>query len=140
MLKEFNEFAVKGNMVDMAVGIIMGAAFGTIVKSLVADIFMPVVGYLSGGFDFTNIFITLGGQTYETLKAAQDAGAATINIGVFINNIIAFVIVAWIMFLLVKGMNAAKKQAEEEEAAAPAEPPADVALLTEIRDLLKTAK
>ena len=140
MLKEFKEFAVKGNMVDMAVGIIMGAAFGTIVKSLVADIFMPVVGYLSGGFDFTNIFITLGGQTYETLKAAQDAGAATINIGVFINNIIAFVIVAWIMFLLVKGMNAAKKQAEEEEAAAPAEPPADVALLTEIRDLLKTAK
>ncbi|MEM8646943.1 MAG: large conductance mechanosensitive channel protein MscL [Pseudomonadota bacterium] len=140
MLKEFKEFAVKGNMVDMAVGIIMGAAFGTIVKSLVADIFMPVVGYMSGGFDFTNVFITLGGQTYETLKAAQDAGAATINVGVFINNVIAFIIVAWIMFLLVKGMNAAKKQAEEEEAAAPAEPPADVALLTEIRDLLKTAK
>ncbi len=140
MLKEFKEFAVKGNMVDMAVGIIMGAAFGTIVKSLVADIFMPVVGYFSGGLDFTNTFITLGGEDFKTLKAAQDAGAATINVGVFINNCIAFIIVAWIMFLLVKGMNAAKKQAEEEEAAAPAEPPADVALLTEIRDLLKTAK
>ena len=140
MLKEFKEFAVKGNMVDMAVGIIMGAAFGTIVKSLVADIFMPIVGYFSGGLDFTNLFITLGGETYNTLKAAQDAGAATINVGVFINNCIAFIIVAWIMFLLVKGMNAAKKQAEEEEAAAPAEPPADVALLTEIRDLLKSGK
>ncbi len=140
MLKEFKEFAVKGNMVDMAVGIIMGAAFGTIVKSLVGDIFMPIVGYFTGGLDFSNMFIALGGGEYATLKAAQDAGAATINIGLFINALIAFIIVAWIMFMLVKGMNAAKKQAEEEEAAAPAEPPADVALLTEIRDLLKDGK
>ena len=140
MLKEFKEFAVKGNMVDMAVGIIMGAAFGTIVKSLVGDIFMPFVGYFTGGLDFTNMFIALGGGEYATLKAAQDAGAATINIGLFINALIAFVIVAWIMFMLVKGMNAAKKQAEEEEAAAPAEPAEDVALLTEIRDLLKDGK
>ncbi len=140
MLQEFKEFAVKGNMVDMAVGIIMGAAFGTIVKSLVGDIFMPFVGYFTGGLDFTNMFITLGDAKFETLKAAQDAGAATINIGLFINACIAFIIVAWIMFLLVKSMNAAKKAAEEEEAAAPAEPPEDVALLTEIRDLLKDGR
>lgn len=140
MLKEFKEFAVKGNMVDMAVGIIMGAAFGTIVKSLVDDIFMPVVGYFTGGLDFSNLFIALGGGDYATLKAAQDAGAATINVGLFINALIAFIIVAWIMFMLVKAMNAAKRAAVEEEAAAPAEPPADVALLTEIRDLLKDGK
>ena len=140
MLKEFKEFAVKGNMVDMAVGIIMGAAFGTIVKSLVGDIFMPIVGYFTGGLDFTNMFVALGGGDYATLKAAQDAGAATINIGLFINALIAFVIVAWIMFMLVKAMNAAKKAQEEEEAAAPDEPAADVALLTEIRDLLKDGK
>ncbi len=140
MINEFKEFILRGNAMDMAVGIIMGAAFGTIVKSLVGDIFMPIVGYFTGGLDFSNMFIALGGGEYATLKAAQDAGAATINIGLFINALIAFIIVAWIMFMLVKGMNAAKKQAEEEEAAAPAEPSEDVALLTEIRDLLKDGK
>ncbi len=137
MLKEFKEFALKGNMVDMAVGIIIGAAFGTIVKSLVADIFMPIVGYFSGGLDFTNVFINLSGTDHATLAAAKEAGAATINVGVFINAIIAFLIVAWIMFMVVKSMNAAKKAMEEEKEAEPSAPPEDIQLLTEIRDLLK---
>ena len=136
MLNEFKDFAVKGNMVDMAVGIIMGAAFGTIVKSLVSDIFMPIVGYFSGGLDFTNIFINLSGGDYATLKAAQDAGAATINVGLFVNAVIAFLIVAWIMFIMVKAMNKAKRAMEEEKAAAPAEPSEDILLLREIRDSL----
>ena len=137
MLKEFKEFALKGNMVDMAVGIIIGAAFGTIVKSLVADIFMPIIGYFSGGLDFTNVFINLSGTDHATLAAAKEAGAATINVGVFLNAVIAFLIVAWIMFLIVKAMNTAKKALEEEKEAAPSEPPKDIQLLTEIRDLLK---
>ena len=137
MLKEFKEFAIKGNMVDMAVGIVLGAAFGTIVKSLVGDIFMPVIGYLFGGIDFSNIFITLGGGDFATLKAAQEAGAATVNIGLFINAIIAFLIVAWVLFLVVKAMNAAKREAEEEVEAEPEESAEDIKLLTEIRDLLK---
>ena len=94
MLKEFKEFAVKGNVMDMAIGIIIGAAFGTIVKSLVDDIIMPVVGLLTGGVDFSNIFITLSGESHATLEAAKDAGAVTMNIGVFINAVIAFLIVA----------------------------------------------
>ncbi len=135
MLNEFKEFAMKGNMLDMAVGIVLGAAFGTIVKSLVGDIFMPVIGYFMGGVDFSNIFITLGDGKFDTLKAAQDAGAATVNIGLFINSVIAFLIVAWILFMVVKGMNAARK--EEEEAAEDEKPSEDIVLLTEIRDLLK---
>ncbi len=135
MLNEFKEFAMKGNMLDMAVGIVLGAAFGTIVKSLVGDIFMPIIGYFMGGVDFSNIFITLGDGKFDTLKAAQDAGAATVNIGLFINSVIAFLIVAWILFMVVKGMNAARK--EEEEAAEDEKPSEDIVLLTEIRDLLK---
>lgn len=135
MLKEFKEFAMKGNMLDMAVGIVLGAAFGTIVKSLVDDIFMPIIGYFMGGVDFTNILITLGDSKFDTLKAAQDAGAATVNIGLFINSVIAFIIVAWILFMVVKGMNAARKA--EEEAAEDEGPSEDITLLTEIRDLLK---
>ena len=135
MLNEFKEFAMKGNMLDMAVGIVLGAAFGTIVKSLVGDIFMPIIGHFMGGVDFSNIFITLGDGKFDTLKAAQDAGAATVNIGLFINSVIAFLIVAWILFMVVKGMNAARK--EEEEAAEDEKPSEDIVLLTEIRDLLK---
>ena len=127
MLKEFREFALKGNMVDMAVGIIIGGAFGTIVKSLVNDIIMPPVGLLIGGVDFSNIALTLRPATAE-------AEAVTMNIGLFINAAIAFLIVAWVLFLVVRAMNALKKK---EEAAALAAPPADVALLAEIRDLLK---
>jgi len=136
MVKEFKDFAVKGNVVDMAVGIIIGGAFGTIVKSLVSDVIMPPVGLLLGGVDFTNLFYVLGEGSYETLDAAKEAGAASVNYGVFFNNIISFLIVAFAVFLLVKGINAAKKK-EEEKPKAPPAPPAQEVLLTEIRDLLK---
>ena len=105
MVKEFKDFAVKGNVVDMAVGIIIGGAFGTIVKSLVADVIMPPIGLMLGGVDFTNLFVVLGEGTYETLDAAKEAGAATVNYGVFFNNVISFVIVAFAVFLLVKGQS-----------------------------------
>jgi len=139
MLKEFKDFAVKGNMVDMAVGIIIGGAFGTIVTSLVNDIIMPPIGMLLGGVDFSNIFIQLSGDTkFASLAAAQEAGAATINIGLFINALISFLIVAWALFIVVKGINKLKKEAEEAPAEAPAPAPAqDIVLLGEIRDLLK---
>lgn len=133
MLKEFKEFAMKGNMLDMAVGIVLGAAFGTIIKSLVEDLIMPVVGYFSGGTDFTNKFITLGGGSFDTLEAARAAGASTVNYGLFMNALLAFIIIAFALFMIVKNVNKLKK-AEEE---APAEPPAHELLLGEIRDLLK---
>ncbi len=129
MIKEFQDFAVKGNVVDMAVGIIIGGAFGTIVKSLVSDIIMPPVGIMMGGIDFSEIVITLQ-------EATADTEAVTMNIGMFINNVISFVIVAWAVFMLVKGMNNLKKKEE----AAPATPPAPTkseVLLEEIRDSLK---
>lgn len=139
MLKEFKEFALKGNMVDMAIGIIIGAAFGAIVSSLVDDVFMPIIGLILGGIDFSNLFIVLsnpGNVAVPSLAAAKDAGVATLNYGLFINAIVKFTIVAFALFLVVKGMNSLKKK-EEEAPKAPAAPPADVALLTEIRDLLK---
>ena len=124
MFKEFKEFAVKGNVVDMAVGIIIGGAFGTIVKSLVADIIMPPIGLLLGGVDFADLFFTLKeGATagpYASLVAATEAGAVTINVGVFLNGVISFVIVAFAVFLLVKAINRLRR----EEAAAPPEPTA----------------
>lgn len=132
MLKEFKEFALKGNFFDMAVGIVIGAAFTTIVKSLVDDIIMPLVGYFSGGIDFASKFINLTDGNYETLTAAKEAGAATINYGLFINAIITFIIVAFVLFMIIRGMNAAKK-AEEE---APEEPSDEVKLLAQIRDAL----
>ncbi|MEP3524319.1 MAG: large conductance mechanosensitive channel protein MscL [Hyphomicrobiales bacterium] len=133
MLKEFKEFAMKGNMVDMAVGIIIGAAFGVVISSLVDDVFMPVIGLLLGGLDFSNLFIVLGEGTFATIDQAKEAGVATMNIGLFINAIIKFIIVAFALFLVIKGVNSAKKKEEE----APAAPPAQEVLLTEIRDLLK---
>jgi len=136
MMKEFKDFAVKGNMIDMAVGIIIGGAFGTIIKSLVSDVIMPPIGLALGGVDFANLFYVLGDGSYETLDAAKEAGAASINYGVFFNNIISFLIIAFAVFMLVKAVNAAKKK-EEEKPAAPAEPPAQEVLLSEIRDLLK---
>ncbi len=136
MFKEFKDFAMKGNVIDMAVGIIIGGAFGTIVKSLVNDILMPPIGLLMGGIDFTNIFTTLKGEPAATLAAAKKAGAVTINWGVFINATISFIIVAFALFLLIKGVNAAKRK-EEEAPAKPAGPPAQEVLLREIRDLLK---
>jgi large conductance mechanosensitive channel len=120
MLKEFKEFAMRGNVVDMAVGIIIGAAFGKIVSSLVKDIIMPPIGVLMGNVDFTNLFINLSDQAYESLAAAQEAGAATINYGVFINTVLDFVIVAFAIFMVIKQMNRMKKQEE----APPAEPTA----------------
>ncbi len=135
MIKEFREFAVKGNAIDLAVGVVIGAAFGSIVGSLVKDIIMPPIGYVSGGIDFSNYFINLSGGEYATLKAATDAGAATINLGVFINTVINFLIVAVAIFLMVKGINRMRRKEE----AAPSEPPPpskEEVLLTEIRDLL----
>ena len=142
MLKEFKEFAVKGNMLDMAVGIIVGAAFGTIVQSLVKDVVMPPIGLLLGGVDFTDMFITLSeGATpgpYSTLAAAQEAGAVTVNYGVFGNALISFLIVSFTVFLVVRSFNKLKREQEAQPEAPPAppEPSAEEKLLTEIRDLM----
>lgn len=124
MFKEFKEFAIKGNVVDMAVGIIIGAAFGTIVKSLVADVIMPPIGLLLGGVDFTDLFVVLkegatAAAPYASLEAAKAAGAVTINYGSFINTVISFIIVAFAVFMVIKAINKAKR---EEEEAPPAEP------------------
>ena len=133
MLKEFREFAMKGNVIDMAVGIIIGAAFGKIVSSMVSDIIMPPLGLIMGKVDFTNWYFNLSGGDYNTLKSAKDAGAVTINYGVFVNNIIDFLIVAFCIFLIIKQFNRLKKEAPP---AAPAAPPKQEVLLTEIRDIL----
>jgi len=117
MLKEFKEFAMKGNMVDMAIGIIIGAAFGKIVSSLVGDVLMPPLGKVMGNVDFSNLFVNLSEGNYNSLVAAKAAGAATINYGLFINAVIDFVIIAFVLFLIVKGMNTMRR---EEKAAAPA--------------------
>lgn len=138
IIKEFQEFAVKGNVMDMAVGIIIGGAFGTIVKSLVNDIIMPPIGLALGGVDFSDLFINLSEVQYQSLAAAQEAGAPVIAYGSFINNVISFLIVAWAVFLLVKGMNRLQKKAEAEPTPAEAPPPPkEQVLLEEIRDLLK---
>ena len=132
MLKEFKEFAMKGNMIDMAVGIIIGAAFGKIVSSIVSDIIMPPIGMLTGKVDFTNWFLNLSGGDFATLKAAKEAGAITINYGTFFNNVLDFIIVAFSIFLIIKQINRLKKEAPP----APAAPPQQEVLLGEIRDLL----
>ena len=110
MLKEFKEFAMRGNVIDLAVGVIIGAAFGTIVKSLVDDIIMPPIGLLVGGLDFTNLFVSLSGEHYASLAAAKAAGAPTINYGIFLNNVLNFVIVAFAIFLLVRQINRLKRE------------------------------
>ena len=140
-LKEFREFAVKGNVVDLAVGVIIGGSFGTIVTSLVNDVIMPPIGLLVGGVDFTNLFVVLkeGAKAvgpYPSLAAAKAAGAVTLNLGVFINTVINFLIVAVAVFILVKGINRLRRHEE----AAPAAPPRSEVLLEEIRDLLKKQK
>ena len=139
MLKEFREFIMRGNVIDLAVAFVMGAAFGAVVNSLVKDIIMPIVGYVLGGVDFSNMFIVLGGGSYPTLAAAKAAGAATINYGVFINTIITFLVVALAMFFVVKSVNAMKRKQAEAPAAPPA-PTKEEQLLTEIRDVLKERK
>lgn len=110
MLKEFKKFALRGNMIDLAVGMIIGSAFTSIVKSLVDDIFMPFISLFTGKVDFNNWFIALDGKTYATLEAAQEAGASTLNYGTFISNIINFVIMAFVVFLFVKGINKMHKE------------------------------
>ena len=135
-IKEFKEFAVKGNVMDMAVGVIIGGAFGMIVTSLVNDVLMPVISTLTGGIDFTNLFVTLGDGDFRTLAAAQEAGAAVLAYGQFIQNVIDFIILAFCIFLMIKGMNKLNRKKEEP---APEEPkgPTQEELLAEIRDLLK---
>lgn len=128
MWKEFKEFAMRGNVLDLAVGIIIGAAFTSVVNSLVNDIIMPPIGYLLGGVDFSSLFLNLSGGEYASLAQAQEAGAATINVGLFINAIINFAIVAFAVFLLVKAVNRMSRRQEAEEAVAEATPdPAVVA-------------
>jgi large conductance mechanosensitive channel len=137
MLKEFREFAVRGNVVDMAVGIIIGAAFGKIVESLVRDVIMPPIGLLLGQVDFSNLFVVLkqGAQAgpYISVEVAQKAGAVTFNYGVFLNTVVSFVIVAFAVFLLIRAINRLKAQEEKK----PAPTPEDVVLLREIRDALR---
>ena len=141
MLKEFKEFVMRGNVMDMAVGIIIGAAFGAIVASLVKDVIMPPVGLLLGGIDFSEVFVLLKAGTtaappYPTVAAAKDAGAVTLNIGLFINTVISFVIVAFAVFMVVKAVNRIRRA----EAPPPAPPTPSEALLTEIRDLLRKGR
>ncbi len=123
MFKEFKDFALRGNVLDMAIGIIIGAAFGTIIKSLVKDIIMPPIGLMLGGVDFENLYAIIKAGTpaapYASLADAQAAGAVTINYGIFINAVVSFLIVAFVMFLLVKGMNKLQREEEEAPAAAP---------------------
>lgn len=135
MLKEFKEFAVKGNVVDMGVGIVIGAAFTSIVTSFVEDIVNPIIGLFTGGIDFSGLFVNLSGQDVASAAQAKEAGLAVITYGNFINALVSFLIVAWILFLIIKGVNQLKK-AEEEAPAADPEPTAEEKLLGEIRDLL----
>lgn len=119
MIKEFREFIQRGSVLDLAIGIVIGAAFAAVVNSLVNDIIMPPIGYLLGGVNFSDLFISLDGQEYDSLTAAQDAGAATINYGLFINAVIVFLVVAFVIFLIVRQVN---RMQREEEAEEPAEP------------------
>ncbi len=137
MWREFRDFAMRGNVVDLAVGIIIGAAFTTIVNSLVNDLIMPPLGLLIGGVDFSNFFVTLKGGAHPTIEAAKAAGAVTVNYGLFINAVIRFLIVAFAIFILVKQINRLKTEEPAAKPAPPPEPPRQEVLLAEIRDLLK---
>jgi large conductance mechanosensitive channel len=116
MFKEFKEFVMRGNVMDLAIGIIIGAAFGKIVTSFVSDVLMPPIGLLLGNVDFANLFINLSGTRYDTLKAAKDAGAATINYGVFLGTIVDFLVVAFVIFLVIRQINRLKRPADESPA------------------------
>jgi len=135
MLQEFKEFVLRGNVVDMAVGIVIGAAFSTIVKSLVDDIIMPPIGVITGGVDFSNIFIALNGKSYASLALAREAGAPTLNIGLFINNVISFTIIAFALFMAIKAMNQLRRMQKEAPQTEPP-PSREVQLLQDIRDAL----
>ncbi len=141
MLNEFKSFIAKGNVMDMAVGIIIGAAFTAIVSSLVADLINPIIGIITGGIDFSNLFVNLGDGEFASLAAARDAGAPVFAYGAFITAVINFLIIAWVVFLLVKVVNRVKDSAVRKTAAeAAAEPagPTQEQLLSEIRDLLRS--
>ena len=136
MLKEFKEFIARGNVMDMAVGIIMGAAFTAIVNSAVGDLIMPIIGMATSGVDFADKFVALDGGTYASLEAAKEAGAPLITYGVFVNAVLNFLIVAFCVFLLIKGVNSLKRKAEDPEVQDAPPPPKNIVLLTEIRDAL----
>lgn len=134
---EFKEFVKRGNVLDMAVGVVIGGAFGAIVTSLVNDIIMPLVSLATGGLDFTNWFVALDGKTYATIEEAQAAGAATLNYGNLISVVLNFLIVAFCIFMVVKAMNKFMKKKEEAKEEEPPKKPDDIVLLEQIRDLLK---
>jgi large conductance mechanosensitive channel len=139
MFKEFKEFALRGNMVDLAIGVIIGAAFGAIVSSLVDDVFMPLIGLIIGGVDFSNLFIVLSnpsGVPVPSLAAAQEAGVATLNIGLFINALVKFLIIALVLFFVVKGINTLRRKPEPVPEVPPA-PTREEVLLAEIRDAIR---
>jgi len=140
MLKEFRDFALKGNMVDLAIGVIIGAAFGTIVTSLVDDVFMPIIGLIIGGIDFSNLFIVLknpANVAVPSIAAAKAAGVSTLNVGVFLNALVKFAIIAFVLFMVVKGMNTLKRKEPPPPPAPPPMPTKEEVLLTEIRDALR---
>jgi large conductance mechanosensitive channel len=144
VFKEFKEFAMKGNVVDMAVGIIIGAAFGAIVNSLVADVVMPIIGVVTGGLDFSSRYILLKDgmppAPYATVAAAKAAGAVTINVGSFISLVLNFVLVAFVLFMIIKGMNQLRRRQPAPPPPAPPLPTNEERLLVEIRDLLKAGR
>jgi len=133
MFKEFKTFAMRGNVIDLAVGVVIGAAFTGIVTSLVKDIITPPIGWITGGIDFSNFFFVLKGGQFATLADAQKAGAITINYGVFLNAVISFMVVAFVLFIIVRQLNRLVTRPDQS----PSAPPEDVVLLREIRDLLK---
>lgn len=139
MIKEFKDFIAKGNVMDMAVGIIIGAAFTAIVTSLVSDLINPIIGVVTGGIDFSNLFVNLGAGEFTSLAAAREAGAPVFAYGAFITAVINFLIIAFVVFLLVKAVNKVKAAAEKPAEAAPAAPagPTELDVLLEIRDALK---
>ena len=136
MFEEFKKFAMRGNVIDLAVGVVIGAAFTGIVNSLVSDVIMPPIGFAMGGIDFSNFFLTLSGGDYPTLAAAKEAGAVTINYGVFFNAFINFLVVAAALFMLIRMINKLQTPPPAEPASAPVTPE-DILLLREIRDSLK---
>jgi large conductance mechanosensitive channel len=144
MIKEFRDFAIKGNMIDLAIGVIIGAAFGAIVSSLVDDVFMPIIGLIIGGIDFSNLFVVLhnpNNVAVASVAAAKAAGVATLNIGLFINAVVKFAIIALVLFFVVKAINLMKRRAATDPAPpVPAPPTKEEVLLGEIRDAIKAQK
>ena len=140
VFKEFRDFAIKGNMIDLAIGVIIGAAFGAIVSSIVDDIFMPLIGLVIGGIDFSNLFVVLSNPNdvaVPSIAAAKEAGVATLNIGLFINAVVKFTIIAFVLFMVVKVINSMKREAAKEPVQTTPAPTKEEVLLTEIRDAIR---